>query len=107
MARFYGKVVYSSTDDVGGGIHKPVFTPMFYKGDVIRQSKSFDSEDKINDDIRVSNSISIVADAYAMNNFHAILYVEWAGALWKVTDVEVQSPRLILRMGGKYDGATE
>ena len=48
--------------------------------------------------------ISIVADPYANENFFAIRYVQWMGTLWKVTEVEVQSPRLLLRLGGKYNG---
>jgi hypothetical protein len=104
MSKFYGKVGYADVVDAGVGVHKPIVTERNHRGDVVRNAKSFDSSDKVNDDLRVSNSISIVADAYAMNHFHDILYVVWQGALWKVTDVEVQSPRLLLRMGGVYSG---
>jgi hypothetical protein len=45
-----------------------------------------------------------VADAYANENFFAILYVEWMGALWTISEVEVQSPRLLLRLGKVYNG---
>lgn len=107
MARFYGEVGYKETVDQGNGVWKPALTKKNYTGDVVRNSKSFDSDEKVNDDLRVGNSISIVADEYAYSHFHAILYVQWAGSLWKVTDVEVQRPRLLLRMGGKYSGATE
>jgi hypothetical protein len=61
---------------------------------------------KVNDDLSVNNSISIVADEYANEHFFAIRYVAWAGTLWTVTNVEVQSPRLLLTLGGVYNGPT-
>lgn len=58
----------------------------------------------LNDDISVSNQISIVADEYADKFFHAIRYVEWSGALWTVSLVTVQRPRLVFELGEVYNG---
>jgi hypothetical protein len=78
-----------------------------YYGDVIRNTRHIqEAAEKVNDDLSVGNSISIVADAYANEHFFAIRYIQWAGALWTVTDVEVQRPRLLLRLGGVYNGPT-
>ena len=104
MARFYGKVGFGQTQDQGVGVHEVVVEYRMYSGDVVRNSKSIQDAEKINDNFRVSNSISIVSDTHANEHFFAIRYVEWAGILWEVTDVEVQSPRLLLRLGGKYNG---
>ena len=46
---------------------------------------------------------SIIADPFAYQNFHAMRYIEWMGAKWKITKVNVQSPRLILSVGGVYN----
>jgi hypothetical protein len=62
--------------------------------------------EKINNDLSVNNVISVVADAYANENFFAIRYIRWAGTLWDVVDVSVESPRLLLRLGGVYNGPT-
>lgn len=75
-----------------------------YVGDILRNSRRLQSGESVNDDLSVNNMISIVADPYANENFFAIRYVQWMGTLWKVTEVEVQSPRLLLRLGGKYNG---
>lgn len=104
MAKFSGKVGYGETVDKGTGVHELEITERLYFGDVVRNTRRFDSGEKVNDDLTVGNSISIVADPYANSHFFAIRYVEWMGALWKVTDVEVQSPRLLLRLGGVYNG---
>lgn len=106
MARFCGRVGYGETVNVGGGNHKPVITERIHFGDVIRNSRNIEIGEKVNNDFTVSNSISIVADEYANTHFSAIRYVEWSGTLWQVTGVEQQSPRLILRLGGKYNGET-
>jgi len=106
MARFHGKVGYGQTVDKGNGVHELELTERMYSGDVVRNTRRNESGEKVNDDLSVSNSISIVADEYANQHFFAIHYLEWAGSLWKVIDVESQPPRLLLRLGGVYNGPT-
>lgn len=77
-----------------------------FRADILRNTRTLLNDAKVNDDLTVGNSISIVADSHARDNYFAIRYVRWAGALWKVTEVEVQSPRLLLRLGGVYNGPT-
>lgn len=108
MRRFYGRVGYGSSveDPPDSGIYKDVITEEHYYGDVIRNSRKLEEGPSLNSDISVGNSISIVADEYANAHFFSIRYVEWAGVLWTVKTVEVESPRLILRLGGVYNGPT-
>jgi hypothetical protein len=106
MAKFYGEIGYGVTEEVRPGVYQDVITEYKYYGDVIRNTRRLENGDKVNNDLSVGNSISVVADAYANQNFFAIRYVRWAGALWTVSEVEVQSPRLILRLGGVYNGPT-
>lgn len=104
--KFYGPVGYGDTIEKTPGVWVATIVEYFYYGDVIRNSRKLNNGDKVNDDISVGNSISIVADAYANEHFFAMKYVKWAGVLWKVAEVTVESPRLILRLGGVYDGPT-
>lgn len=104
MVKFFGKVGYGQSTDKGNGVWEDVITEYPYYGDVVRDTRHLQNGSQVNSDLTVSNSISIVADDQANQNFFAIRYVEWAGALWTVTDVEVQSPRLLLRLGGVYNG---
>lgn len=108
MARFHGHVGYGFTVETppNSGVWVDEITEFPYYGDVIRNSRKLDSGEHLNDDISVSNSISIVADQYAVDHFFAIRYVSWMGALWTVTNVEVKSPRLILSLGSVYNGPT-
>ena len=106
MARFFGRVGYGSTVESAPGVHEEVITERSYYGEVLRDTRQLTSGDYLNKDLSVSNQISIVADAHANEHFLAIRYVEWEGVLWTVTDVEVQSPRLLLRIGEVWNGPT-
>lgn len=103
--KFFGEVGYvTAAVETAPGVFKEGVVEYPYFGDVTRNARDLEQADKVNSDLSVSNSISIVADEYAYEHFHAIRYVRWAGALWTVVNVEVQSPRLLLRLGGVYHG---
>lgn len=104
MAKFYGKVAFAITSETKPGVYKESIVARNYFGDMIRNSRRLESSDQVNDNINISNEISIVADPYAYENFHAIRYVEFMGAKWKVKTVDVQRPRLVLSLGGLYNG---
>lgn len=108
MAKFYGVVGYGESveDPPGSGVWVDNITEYPYYGDVVQNTRQLQENQKLNADISVTNSISIVADAYAREHFFAIRYIQWAGALWSVSEVDVQSPRLLLRLGGVYNGPT-
>ena len=104
MARWYGKVGYATTVETVPGVHEEQITERSYYGDVNRNTRRLESSGNLNDNVNVANEISIVSDAYAELNFHAMRYVEFMGARWKITNVQVQRPRLILQLGGVYNG---
>lgn len=104
MAKFYGKIGYGEAVESTSGVWVDTIVEYSYYGDVIRNTRNLTDGEHLNKDITVGNSISIVADAYANEHFFAIRYVEWAGTLWIVSDVEVQAPRLLLRLGEVYNG---
>lgn len=106
MAKFYGAVGYGITEETTPGVWTDSIVERNYTGDVIKNYKKSSSGESINDNIDVSNNISILSDPFAMNHFHSIKYVKWMGAAWKVSTVEVQYPRLILTIGGVYNGET-
>lgn len=106
MAKFYGVVGYAETKETGSpGVWEEQVTERTYYGDVLRNTRRRDNANgQLNDNLNVNNLISILADAYAYDHFFAIRYIKWMGARWKVTDVEVQRPRLLLTIGGVYNG---
>lgn len=103
MAKFYGIIGYAETAEGAPDVWNEHFTERPYYGDLTRNASRFQSTEHLNDDIAIANKISIVADPFANENFHRMRYVEFMGAKWKITDVEVQYPRLILTIGGVYN----
>ena len=108
MARFFDSIGYGESVETppASGIWVDVITEISYFGDVTRNTRKLDAGENLNDDITVGNSISIVADDYAIEHFSKIKYVRWAGTLWTISLVEVRRPRLIISLGGVYNGPT-
>lgn len=102
MAKYYGAIGYAAMVETAPGVWTEEITERKYFGDANRIMRRLQSADKLNDDVTVSNEISIVSDPYADNNFHSMRYAEFMGAKYKVADVTVQPPRLILTLGGLY-----
>ena len=102
MAKYYGKVGYAETVETRPGVWEEQITEREYYGEVLRNSKRFENSESLNDNLNIANSISIVADPFAYQNFHTIRYVEYMGTKWKVSVVDVQYPRLVLTVGGVY-----
>lgn len=104
--KWYGKVGYADTVETIPGVWEESIVERPYYGDVLRLSRRWQNASKLNDDLDISNRISIVADPYAYDHFAQICYAEYMGSKWKVTDIEVEHPRLILSLGGVYNGET-
>ncbi len=105
MAKFYGIIGYSETKETSPGVWEENITERMYSGDLLRNINKFQSSEQLNDNINISNEISIVSDPYARDNFHLMRYVSFdsSDVKWKVISVEVQFPRLILTVGGVYN----
>lgn len=103
MAKWYGMIGYAESVEATPGNWEEQFTERAYYGEVIRNTRRLQGADKVNDDISIANEISIVADPFACQNFHRMRYIEFMGAKWKISDVEVKYPRLILTIGGVYN----
>lgn len=102
--RVSGVIGYGIQTKIRPGVVEDVITEVKFRGDVLRPSSGPEDNGKVNDDLKVGLSISIVAGAYHSKHVHAIRYISWEGQLWKVANVDVAHPRLILRLGGLYNG---
>lgn len=104
MAKYYGKIGYAVIEETIPGIYEERIIEREYVGDVIRNTRRLREAAKVNDDVTISNQISIIADPFANNNFHTMRYITFMGSKWKVSEIEVQYPRMILTIGGLYNG---
>lgn len=104
MAKFYGLVGYADTVETAPGVCEEQIIEYPYYGDLTRNTRQLQSGETLNDDVNIANEISIVADPFARKNFHKMRYVTFMGSKWKISKVEVGYPRLILTIGGLYNG---
>lgn len=104
MAKFYGKVGYGISKETAPGVWVDEIVERPYYGELVRNTRKMQMSDKVIDDINIANEISILADPFARYNFQYMRYVEFMGVKWKVTTIDVQFPRLILSIGGLYNG---
>ena len=103
MNKWYGNIGFAETVETEPGLWEPRVIERPYFGDIMENRWKRQPTENVNDDINLSNKISIVADPYAMNHCSTMVYAEYMGAKWKISDVEVQYPRLILNMGGVWN----
>jgi len=107
MTKFAGMVGFASgqTEDEGRpGIVEVTYVDHPMRGDLLRASKTEQEGNEKLDTLVLSNRISVMGDKYSYSNFMSIAYVIWMGQKWKVASVEVQKPRLILTLGGVWNG---
>lgn len=106
MAKFFGPIGYAETVETTPGVYTEKIIERNYYGDLIRNMRRLQSSGQLNDNVNITNEISVVADPYASDHFYAMRYIEFQGARWKINSVEVKPPRLILEIGGVYNGET-
>ena len=101
--KYFGSVGYAETTQTSPGVWEEVITERQYYGDILQVHRRLDNNQQVNDDISISNKISIIADPFALDNFMNIRYVTWLEKKWKVSDVDVETPRLVFSLGGLYN----
>lgn len=106
MARYFGRVGFGHDVETTPGVWKTQITEKSYSGDIVRDFRRLQEAEKPNKDLTTSTAISVVGDDYVNENVRAIRYAEWKGVLWEVTNVDEEHPRLILQLGGVYNGPT-
>lgn len=106
MAKFYGKVGYAIQVEKKPGVFVPEIVERGpYSGDLLRFNSRWQTTGDLNDDITVSNEISMIADPFAYENFQFMRYIEFMGTKWRITNADASYyPRIILTLGGVYNG---
>lgn len=104
MARFTGLVGYVTQEEKVPGVWSQVETQRMMKGDVISQSSHSQNGDKLNSDITLNQRVSLLGDLYAFNNYYNLKWIKIHGRKWTVSSVEIQRPRIIVAVGGLWNG---
>lgn len=105
--KFSGIIGFWKKDiEIKPGVYKPGTIEKSYVGDVLANTRRFQSvENQQNDNLRITNRLSIISDLYMQKNWSSIKYVVWNDVNWSVSSIDVsQYPRVILELGGVYNG---
>lgn len=104
--KYSGKIGFWHDDvEVRPGVWENGITERGYSGDILRNFQRWNNgENSKNDDLRMNNQISVIADLYLQNNLSSIKYVTFMGTKWKVNSVEIRYPRVLIEIGGVWNG---
>lgn len=103
MAKYYGNIGFATQVETSPGIWEDAIVPRPYKGDVLRSGRKYDSSsDGVNDDFGITNEFSIISDAFLYSHIPALRYLEYLGSKFKITSVEIDRPRVRIKVGGVY-----
>lgn len=106
MAKYCGIIGFSSTLEKDGnpGVYIPEIVEKKYFGDILEDNRRWEQKDKINDDLNITNRISVIADLFMTANMGAMKYATFMGTKWNIRSVSIAYPRVILSLGGLYNG---
>lgn len=108
MAKYYGKIgfaTHTEAADRPGVWLDDIVVEREYYGDVVQSSRSWSNGQSLNDDFSINVRISVIADDFASQNLPNVRYAYWRGNRFKVVSADdSQYPRLVLTLGGEYNG---
>lgn len=104
MAKFCGVIGFASDEETSPDVYDERISERIYYGDIVRSDAKWERSDHLNDNFNIQNNISILADSFALKHTHLMRYVSYLGTRWKISSINVQHPRIILSIGGVYNG---
>jgi hypothetical protein len=104
--KFHGTVGFGVSTEKSPGVWSDEPTERPYTGDILRNNQRYSYGDDVNPDVTISDKISIIGDSFMIENLSTIKYVRWRGGVWAVKSIEVSRPRVLLEIGGLYNGNT-
>ncbi len=85
------------------GVWTDLIVEKIYRGEVIRNFMKWQNSENLNDDLNISNELSVVGDPFLCCNYANIKYATYMGVKWKVNSIDIQYPRLKLSLGGVWN----
>lgn len=104
MAKYYGNIGFAESTETTPGVWVDVISEKYYSGDIKRDTTKFESSEGLNNNLNISNRVSIIADQFAEQNLCNMRYIVWRGVKWEIKSIDVNPPRHILTLGGVYNG---
>lgn len=105
MPRFSGRIGFAMIEETRPSIYEEVYKERSYKGDVLRKSRQWNASEHLNDDISITNELSIIADSFAIMNLGVMRYVYWLNQYFKIesASIDIERHRITLSLGGVFN----
>jgi hypothetical protein len=104
MAKYSGMIGYAIQSETAPGVWEDQIVEKSYRGDIILNQQRWQQSEGANDNLNLDNSISVIADLYAYSNIGFMKYIVMNGKKWKITSLAINRPRIVLQIGGLYNG---
>lgn len=102
MAKFHDMIGFVKTEETEPGLWEPVTEEKLYSGEVSQTTARWEDNGRINANLEINHTISVILDSYITQNMFALRYVCYAGRRWNVSKISVLPPRMILTLGSEY-----
>ena len=100
--RYNGRLGFAITEETAPGVWENIISEKAAKGDILMNNIQYNAQSQLNDEITISNQISIMASSYVLKNWEHIVYATYMRQKWRVSNVKLAFPRIILTLGGVY-----
>lgn len=104
MAKFVGKIGYVINNETEPGVWTDVVTEKDAYGDLLKDRARWQSTGQVNDTLNIISKVSIVADDFSLENVGNMRYVIMNNTKWSISNIENIRPRLVMTLGGVYNG---
>jgi len=105
MAKFHGVIGYVESVETAPGVFSEIVVERNCSGDILRNNRRWENTGRVNDNLVIDNRFSIIADEFSISNIQRMRYLKIYESSWKIISFEIQRPRIILIVGGVYNGA--
>lgn len=102
--KFFGKLGFSYEVETAPGVWETKSVEQEVYGDVLSNVRRWENSGEVNDDLNLTNQISVVASRFIYEHLGAMRYLIWNGTKWAIRSAEIVRPRVILNLGGVYNG---
>lgn len=102
--KYSGKVGYAVQTETAPGVWTKEIKEVHMYGDTLSYGAQPVSSDKVNQDVALSNEISLMGNPIIFENLSTLEYLILSGIKWEITSINLDPPRIKVALGGVWNG---
>lgn len=104
MTKCAGKIGYALAVEKQPGVWTEDIVEKKYYGEIVKDNRRLTDQGEVNSSININNNISVVANDFVLYNMAFMRYITFMNSKWKINSVDIKPPRIIISLGGLYNG---